>query len=335
MPEVTDLSVSRVKVLDKCELAYDYQYVQRLPAPSEKATKVFGTVVHVGVERWYGEPGSENHRNTDLRGYVAAVWTEVLPAPVLSALQQCIQAENTLAGLAQAILISRPELKNVRQTKDFLSSPEFKHFEEQRDRLLDASDKNKEMSWGKDENAFQAYQKSIFIADTLQQRWQQKARPLLVEGQFSVEFAGLRIRGRIDQIRRDPDPTTGEIAGTELLDIKTGKQIMTQMDAFLQAFLYFEACYLDPELPEIDWVTYHMARHNRCQHGRIDRQRHGRLATRILHSVKRRIESSDKAPSYGMWCKSCDFADLCAKEISMWPVGQDTLVLNGQQKAAA
>lgn len=332
MTDAPHLSVSQVKLADKCSLAWHYRYVDELPAPEEAASKVFGTVVHNGVENWYGDPGSDNHQKQELRSYVHDQWFEYLPQEVAIELRHCIAAERELAELEQLVRISRPKIKSPRTTVDFLKSPQFKHFEDARDGLLAASTKCEDMRWPQTENAFQAYMKSLFIANQLQERWRHFPRPLVIEREFTIELAGIEVRGRIDQIRNDPDPQ-GEVK-TEGLDLKTGRQLMTQMDAFLQAFLYNEACHLDPGLPVPDFWTFWMARHNKPQRGEIDRERHTKIAERILTRVRRQIASGDYAPHYGMWCKSCDYAGICEAEISMWPPGQDSLVLDLERVAA-
>lgn len=319
------LSVSAVKLADKCSLAWDYRYIKKIPSPVEAAAKMFGTVVHNGLESWYGDEGSDNHKKTQLSSYVHNGWFDQLPMDIGIALRHCIAAERDQASFVQALLLTRPELKSPRTTKAFLQSQEYKRFEGCRDELLAAATKCEDVRWPKDENAFQAYQKSIAIAKQLQDRWERHPRPLVVEKEFIAEFAGVEVWGRIDQIRADPNPD-GEVH-IEGLDVKTGRRLMTQMDAFLQAFLYNEACYLDPTLPMPEYWTFWMARHNKPQHGQIDRERHGKLAQRILHRVLEQIGSGTPAPHYGMWCDSCDYKSLCEQEISIWTPGADSLVL--------
>lgn len=319
------LSVSSVKLADKCSLAHHYRYVDRIPAPEEAAAKVFGTVVHIGLEKWYGDPGTENHRTTNMRDYVHREWFEHLPQDIAIPLRHCLEAERGLCDLEQLIGISRPDIKQPRATKDFMSSPQYKRFEDARDALLAAQSKCKDMRWPKDENAYQAHQKSMVIANQLQGRWQHLPRPIVIEQEFLIEFAGVEVKGRIDQIRQDPTPE-GQ-AQTEGLDLKTGRNAMTQMDAFLQAFLYNEACIQDPGLPVPDYWTFLMARLNKPQHGKIDRDRHAKLAERIFKRVVKQIADDDYAPHYGMWCSSCDFRTLCEQEINMWPAGETSLVL--------
>lgn len=327
---ISDLSASRIRTADKCGLAYEYQYVKKLPAPYDKGATVFGNVIHDGLELWYGpdaDPATSatQHQDLSLVDIVADGWWKVLPQEVAPPLRACIRSAIELDALASAIVISRPQIKSPRTTRDYLSSNEYARFEDCRDQLLRASDKCETMKWPKDENAFQAYRKSLVIAEQLQRRWRRLPRPMVVERGFDLEFAGVHIRGRIDQIRIDPDPQ-GE-AKVEGLDVKTGRQMMTQMEAFIQAFLYDEACRQLPDLPVPDYWTFWMARHDKPQHGVIDYTRHAKLAERIIHGVRERIERQDFAPHYGMWCKSCDFKDLCEQEVGLWPAGENSMVL--------
>lgn len=332
--------MSQIKTADACSLKWHYHYVDKIPAPEDRAATVFGTVVHNGVEQWYGMPGTDNHKTTDLKTYIHNEWFNHLPMDVGIALRHCIGVERELVNLEVALRLGRPDLKNPRGTKAFLESEQWRKFSDVKDELLRVADKCEDMRWAKDENAFQGWQKSMHIGNQLQQRWQHYPRPLVVEHQFTIEFAGVEIQGRIDQIRMDPDPVTGETM-VEGLDLKTGRQKLTQMDAFLQAFLYNEACELDSSLPVPDVWTYFMARLNRPQHGHIDRARHSKLAERIVRRALRQIEADDFAPQYSMLCNMCDYSAMCEEEVSIWPPGEDSAVLEapgaamGQTEAVA
>lgn len=320
---LTDLSVSRIKVVDKCGLAFKYNYVDHIPAASESASMLFGNVIHDGVDQWYG---THNHSNLDLAPIFTGLWSKYLPKQIWTATERCLAADKDLEALAEIIKIARPTIKAPRQTKDFLESAEFARFEDLRENMIDKCDAIEEMRWPKDENPLQAYYKSMAIAKQMQLRWQRLPAPLFVEVPFLLKFEGFTIKGRIDQIRQDPNEQ-GELRPMELLDIKTGRQPLTQMEAFIQAFLYDEACHTNEDLPEPDHVTFWLARHDRSQDGRIDRERHRRLALRILNNVARTIITGAWEPHYGMWCRQCDYKELCEQEIGLWPVGEDTLEL--------
>lgn len=326
--EVTDLSVSRAKLSDKCMLAFKYARIDHIPEPSEGARKLFGNVVHNGVQNWYDSDFSK----TKLSDFIAAQWWEILPQDVATSLRKVLRAERDLVDLDQLIQITRPTIKAPRQTKAFMESDEQKRWLDAKDGLDAASNECKTIRWPKAENAFQAYMKSMVIANQLQDRWAHRPRPIGVELEFSIEFGGITWRGRIDQVRADPDPEG--VVKVEGLDIKTGMQPMTQMDAFLQAFIYNEACIVLPELPTPDYWTFWLARHNRPQHAIIERERHTQLALRILNSVRNRLEAEEYPPSYGMWCGSCDFASLCEAEISIWEPGTDGMALKTEVLAA-
>lgn len=345
---LTDLSTSRVGVANKCMLAFEYRYVRRLPSPSDSAASIFGNVIHGGVEKWYGgegprtEENKDAHKEQNLVEIVKAEWPEKppeddavpeeyvqkrLPPKIWEMVSNLVVLEEERQALCAAIQLMRPTIKAPMQTKDFLESEEQIRFNEEMDALIALSAEFEEIRWPKGENAFQAYQKSILIAKRIEAEWKVQPRPLLVEEPFRLEFEGYVLRGRIDQVRQDIDPATGQLVIPRIRDIKTGKNLMTQEEAFLQAFIYYEAVrQMDyPFLPEevIDFDFY-MARHVdaanhiKRQAGRIDRDRHVRLALRILHGVARRIKAKSYEPHYGMWCKSCDFKDLCDSEISIW-----------------
>src|ERR1043165_8599821 len=89
---LTDLSVSRVGVANKCGLAFKYQYVDRLPRPYDSGAIIFGNVIHDAVAEWYGtdaDKDKEQHRKQDLRSIVHSQWIAKLPEPLFQRLDKC------------------------------------------------------------------------------------------------------------------------------------------------------------------------------------------------------------------------------------------------------
>ena len=322
--DLSDLSASRINLMSKCARAYRYAHIDRIPEPQEGAKKIFGSVVHVGVQRWYE---SGRYQTEPLSKYVDACWWEVLPRDVAIALRHCIAAELGTHNLLQLIKISRPDIKQPTATKDYQKSQQFRSFLDAQDELTVASGRCEEIRWTSDENAHQAYVKSMAIADQLQRLWQDKPAPIAVEREVWFDFAGLRIHGFIDQIRQDPDEH-GEVR-VRGVDIKTGRDVLTQLEAFIQVFLYHYGCMMDETLPTPERWGFLIARRGcKMQELQVDVERHAPLAEKIIHSVRRRVEAEDWAPSFGYWCKSCGFRQLCESEIGFWEFGQDTATLD-------
>lgn len=294
---------------------------------------MFGNAVHDGVAEWYGpddNPGK--HYEVALAPIVLAQWEQILPPVIWTMVQELRDLDAECDAVASAILFKRPTLKAPRTTVEFLASAASKEFAEKKTKMVSLSDALEEVKWPKDEDPYVAYRKSAEIADRMQARWQKLPRPLAVERPFSIEVEGFRVRGRIDQYRADPVLTTGE-ALLMMVDIKTGRQLMSQMEAFLQSFLYFKAIQSFDDLPDLpvdrDNIAFYHARSNKYQQGRIDERRHRRLASRILNGRARQIAMGQFEPSYGMWCKMCDFSDLCSNEISLWTGEGVTMELMG------
>lgn len=312
-------------------LAFDFRYRKKLPTPSDSAASKFGTAIHVGVQEWYGGPGPitpENavaHQDQKLAELIKQQWPELIPPGIWEIVQRLIEFDKECEALASMIVMKR-ELKAPRQSKDFLSSEVWKDFNDEALHLIEVCDNFNEIHWPRNENAFQAYQKSIAQAYRIESEWKGLPRPLLVEEPFRLELDGYVLRGQVDQVREDPNPA-GEPQPQRVRDIKTGKQLMTQMEAFWQAWIYNEATFLmDYEFlkqPIVDfdfYMTRHVGKDNRIkkQEGRIERARHRKLALRILNGVVRNIVNGADEPHYGYHCKQCDFRDLCADEINLW-----------------
>lgn len=331
--DLTDLSVSRITTANRCGLAFEHKYVRKLPTPTGSASAIFGSVIHEGVEEWFGGPGPitndnrDTHKNWELDEIVRQKWPDKLPPTIWDLVQELLLLDIERSAVCAAILMKRPTLKAPMQTKEFLESKAAKEFNEKHLELINICNEFEEIRWSKDENAFQAFQKSLQIAERIQKEWREQPRPFLIEEPFRLEFEGFVLRGAIDSVPQLIDPKTGQLQRRLVRDIKTGKSLMTQMEVFLQAFIYNEAVrqmdydFLDEDIVDFDFF---MARHvnpngrTKRQAGRIDRERHERLALRILNGVARRIISASFEPHYGFHCKTCDFKDLCEAELSLW-----------------
>jgi CRISPR/Cas system-associated exonuclease Cas4 (RecB family) len=323
------LSASRIGTANRCGLAYKYQYVDRIPALQESASRLFGHVIHDGVAEWYGEgltteANIHRHKDLSLEKIVAAQWKEKLPPKIWEALQGVIEADKEREATASLILMQRPTLKKPMNTKAFLESSASKNFIEKQLALRELADKMNDIKWPQSTDPFTEYSKSRMVARIMEMEWKPQPRPIMVEEAFHMELEGFVVRGRIDQVRQDLDLGTGELMDPIVLDIKSGKQPLTQMEAFLQAYLYSEACRQNPDLPTTNKVDFYLCRHVdergqiKVQRGSIDPDRHKRLALRILKSVGTKIQHKEYGPHYGHWCKMCDYNELCSKEISLW-----------------
>lgn len=314
MTELTDLSPTRIGLAQKCGLAFKYRYIDQVPAPHETAALLMGNAVHHGIEAWY----AGDYRSDSLTEAVTAQWRELLPEAVWEALREVLRCEIDRRALSQAILMARPNIKSPEQTKDFLGSKEQAAFSEARQAMHEACDAEESVRWPKDEDPFQAWMKSAQIAEWLQARWRWQPPPLAVELPFSVQVGDFTLRGRIDQVRRDLTED-GEVLAPYIHDTKTGRQPLTQMEAFTQAYVYYEAVrQVMPELGEVLDVEFLMVRQRLSQRGHIEPERHRALALRVLNGAAHKIIAGQFEPHYGFWCRLCDFRDLCDREIGLW-----------------
>lgn len=316
--ELTDFSASRLGVASRCGLAFEYQYIRQLPAPFDRARTIFGTVVHRGVQLWYGpDEAPIDHTGVDLVPLVLAQWQTVLPPVVWEKVLHMRDLDEECEAVAAAVLFKRPQIKSPRTTVEFLNSSAAKAFAEAKTEMLEFCDALEEIKWSKDEDPYKAYRKSAVIAKRIEERWKPLPRPLAVERPFIIEFDGFKLRGAMDQFRVDPAYGT-RAAYTGVLDIKTGTQPLSPMEAFIQMWMYDKAASMMDDLPESHEIAFYLARPDKFQQGRIDPTRHDRLASRVLNGRARQIAMGQFEPSYGHWCKLCDFNDLCAAEIALW-----------------
>lgn len=333
--QLTDFSANRIGVANRCGLAFKYQYVDRLPAPYEGGAMLFGNVIHDGVAEWYGlgprTPENTNrHKETDLVQLVNKQWVHLLPPKIASHLEEMLTLDDECQATIDAIMLRRPELKSPGQTVAYQSSSAAKLMVEAQREMTRLCNKSQEIRWPKDEDPYKAFKKAGLIATRLQNEWRKQPRPLLVEEPFRTEYKEFVVRGRIDQVREDIDLTTGELKEPEVNDMKSGRQPLTQMEAFWQAFIYWKVNSEWDRTPETKQVGFTLVRHvdehghTKVQRGNIDPKRHERLASKILNGVARRIITAQFEPSYGHWCKRCDFRQLCETQIDLWEPEADS-----------
>lgn len=316
--ELTLFSPSRLGTAAKCGLAFEYQYVHRIPAAYETGAQLLGNAIHNGVEMWYGpDDDPSDHTERSLVECVVAQWPDLLPPAIWEGVEGLAQLAQECDAVAAAIAFKRPKLKSPEQTVEYQNSQAAKEFTEARLKMLEFCDKLAEVKWPKDEDPYKAYLKSIAMAKAMEARWKPLPRPIVVERHFQIQFQGFEVRGRIDQVRVDPHHRTGEVVPT-VCDMKTGRNPLTQMEAFLQSFLYSEAARLDPDLPDVTDISFYLARFDKYQVGKIDLGKHRALASRILNGRAREIREGLFEPRYGFWCKQCDFRELCESEIALW-----------------
>jgi hypothetical protein len=325
---LTDLSAHRITIVNDCGLKFKFQYVDEIPAPYEGGSLLFGNVIHDGVAEWYGvgsrtTANEKNHQQRDLVELVNRQWEGRLPPKIWDLLVEMRGIEAECGAVAEAIQMQRPELKNPAQTVQYGESVAAKRMAEAKEEMQRLCGHSNEIRWPKSEDPWQAYKKAQLIATRLQREWREQPRPLLVEEPFRLQFGNYVIRGRIDQVRQDLDEN-GELQEPEVNDIKTGKDPLTQMQAFWQSFIYWKANTLFDTTPDTTRVGFTLARHvhkdgrTKVQEGHIDPERHERLASTILNGVARRIATAQFEPHYGYHCKLCDYRNRCEKEIALW-----------------
>lgn len=326
---LTDLSPSRVRTATVCGLKFRYSYIDQIPAPLDRASSIFGSVVHNGVHEWYGLDGQDNaerHQEMDLPTIVAEQWPRWLPQEIWTPTVKTIEAAIELDNMESYIRLTRPKIKGPRQTKQFLESKQYQDFVDQENALKEVCDKREDIKWPKDEYPFKAYTRSLEIANRVQNLWRPLPRPLAVERPFMLQFEGLTIKGAMDQLRLDPLGPSGEVV-PDLRDLKTGRQLFTQMELFIQAFLYYEACRQAEDLPTPEKVTFDILRQGKLQNIAIDYERHKKIAIRLLHHTIDKINSGVFEPAYSGECKMCDYRLICEEELNLWKPGTDGLTV--------
>ena len=213
------VSASRIGKYSECGLAYKFAYVDKVPYPASGSAALFGTVLHAAREIWVLD------RTLNLRSLVEKAWRdETKDDPSISAFlteYQPLQAR-VRERIAQ-ILSDRPDVKQVRSTKDWKESKEKRDVDALTEAWLPRLNESR-WKFTPSDPITKLYDESLSVAARYERRWRHLPPAVSTEAGFEIEWCGFTLVGRIDEVGILLDHATGEMHGYTVEDAKTYRE---------------------------------------------------------------------------------------------------------------
>jgi RecB family exonuclease len=226
------ISASRVNALLQCGEAFRMKYIEGLPEQRSGAAALFGSVMHEALEHWCV------NRSSDLVTHVQSAWLSCTEGDAARGYLGAYQALSRQAmKVADEIAADRPEIKNVRLTKDWKESDVVKKINRlgaQWQGRLERDSKWRFKSWGE---LPALYDESLKLADTYQARWRHLPNALYAELGFDVKFDDWILTGYIDAIEPIVD-AAGELVAICIWDYKSYAQEPALAKDWRQTVMY-------------------------------------------------------------------------------------------------
>ncbi len=231
--EPTLISASRIDQLLTCGVAFKYRYIDRLPREGSGSSALFGSAVHRALETW------APNRGESLDKHVVQGWQDVTKGTVVhDFLVKYDQLARRAINLCDEIVLSRPEIKQPRQTKDFKDSQIAREISRFLAEWLPYLNTRSPWWFSENDPITRLYEGSLRTMRHYEEKWQHLVAPFETELQFSVEWRGFTLNGYIDAIEPVIDRDSGQIAGLGIMDYKTYAVEPAEYKDWRQTVLY-------------------------------------------------------------------------------------------------
>jgi hypothetical protein len=230
------ISPSRVNALVSCGVAFDMKYLQGLPEEVSGSAALFGSVIHLALERWTlndvntetGEviPG----RTKPLIGLMRQAWLDYADdkAPVIRKFLDeyvAISADIIRAEHAAAVSFEKrmkKPCKAPRMTKEFKESAAAKKLNHLYGKWRDRLNRESPFRFREEYDPLpKLYDESLVVAKRYESRWSHLPPAYSAELGFEEPWRGFTLNGYIDSIEPVIDRDTGEQLGIGIWDYKT------------------------------------------------------------------------------------------------------------------
>lgn len=318
MIDPTIISPSRLTQYSECGRKFEFRYIDGIRPPRAPSRQLFGSVMHAAREVWVMD------RSLDMVPLVKAAWAaEGAKDKPLGTFLEAYESLSVAARMEQQqILMRRPELSNVRASKDWKESKIYGQILALLDTLSDAME-GSVWSFTKTDPLPSLYDESITLARAYSNRWRHLPNALLVELGFTVPWRGFTLTGRIDDLTIFEHPRIGPFLGAT--DAKTHREDPFAPKFADQVVLYRVALreaialdrpgteLLDPDMPVLCGIDA-MRLYDQPEAYRwfeIDEKQERRLL-RVLEQYKRGVENAVYTPA-AVRCDNmgCGFKQMC------------------------
>lgn len=209
------VSPNRLNAYVTCGVAFRARYVDGIPPVATGAATLFGTVIHLALEKW------GLNRSQDLPALVESAWLEATQGTsVRSFIGEYAELSRAARALIEEIRVARPDVKKPRLTSDFKDSDVARRTAALLASRLDSLNEGSPWRFAKSSPLPALYDESLTLAESYAERYRHLPAVLVTEFAFEVPFGRWRLRGHIDAIEPTIDRSTGELY-LGILDYKT------------------------------------------------------------------------------------------------------------------
>lgn len=211
------VSPSRIGTYADCGEAFRLKYIEGLKSERTGSAALFGKVMHKAREDWVLD------RNLDFVELTQKAWKhETTGDPVIGAfLDQYQRLSKKALFTEQQIRLERPEIKNVRMTRDWKQSLIAKQIYALMAEWVGPLNERSHYEFTERDPLPSLYDESLVLADKYS--FANKFKPNAYETEFPFEFEweGFTLNGYIDEICPLIDVDTGKQFGIGVVDAKT------------------------------------------------------------------------------------------------------------------
>lgn len=227
------VSPSRLNSLVSCGIAFKMRYIDGLPEERSGSAALFGSVMHAALEKW------ALNRSQDLHQLVLDAWASETEGTSVNEFLALYRALSTEAiKVEHSIKARRPDIKVVRMTKDWKTSPIAGQINALIAKWLPRLEKESPWRFNDRDPLPSLYDESRVLAKRYEAKWKHLPPAIHTEMAFNEPYEGFTIKGYIDAIETLVHPETGELQGIGILDYKTYRHEPPEYKDWRQVVMY-------------------------------------------------------------------------------------------------
>lgn len=237
------ISASRLNQYLTCGKAFKYEYVDLIAQERSGSAALFGSVIHLALERWALD------RKQELPALLAVAWHEyTAETPVQGFLEGYANLSLRAREIEKEILERRPEIKAVRMTRDWKKHPISAEIN---DLVYKWVPKMADSPWRFTERdpLPALYDESFRVLEGYAEANRNRSDALLTEVHFEVPFYEFVLGGYIDSIEE------GSFDGKQcylISDYKTYRREPPALKDYRQLVFYYIAFHSQAEVWGLD-----------------------------------------------------------------------------------
>ena len=232
------VSPSRINSFLACGVAFKMNYIDRLPAQQSGSAALFGSVAHLGLERW--GPDRSQHLPTLMR----EAWRDytiedhkVIYLFLKEYVGLSAEARDKEQEIRDAWAARGKESKAPRMTKEWKESRIGRKLRELQSDWFPRLDRESFYRFTEFDPLPNLYDESMVVAERYEKRFHRNPAPLMTEFHLTEVWRGFQFDAYIDNVEPVLDDN-GELIALLILDYKSYKQPPPAMKDWRQVVMY-------------------------------------------------------------------------------------------------